>query len=295
MRNHHSRGSVGAEDVPPPSGHAYFVDGERRVAAPIHAFWFTPRGVLELNEKLRAPPVALRIREILKDVSPAQRSQLTPETVRLAREVMAALFERTRSFVERHMMNYPLPELDPELFASPTGRASSERYLKILRTHEPAFRPRSLSRHAAVPPIVIVGTNRSAESLRMHALLTRRIAWNQLENQRANAHADYCLDLTAIGSDTTLNLLDYWWDGKTAAADHGLQEAYDTLFHEPLHRMCDLTNPFGPQYGPKGSAKEHYWMEEYEPFAGQVERVIVAHLAEGRERELLQERVKSAS
>jgi len=58
--------------------------------------------------------------------------------------------------------------------------------------------------------------------------------------------------------------------------------------------MCDRTNPFGPQYGPKGGAKEHYWMEEYEPFAGQVERVIVAHLAEGYERGLLRRRVAGA-
>lgn len=278
----------------PPHGRAYFVDGERRVAAPIHAHWFTGRGILELNEKLRAPPVTLRIREISRELTAAQRALLTAQTVRLAREVMAALFRETRPMIERHMLNYPLPELDPERFASPTGRAASERYLTILRAHDATYRPRSLSRYAAVPPIVIVGTNRSAESLRMHALSTRQIAWNQLENQRGNAHADYCLDLTAIGSDTTLNLLDYWWDGKTAAADHGLQEAYDTLFHEPLHRMCDLTNPFGPQYGPKGGAKEHYWMEEYEPFAGQVERVLVAHLSEGRERGLLRKRILDA-
>jgi hypothetical protein len=204
------------------------------------------------------------------------------------------LFQGARSRIERHLLDYPLPEFDPELFAGPRGRAASERYLKILRAGDRRFAPKPLSRYAAVPPIVIVGTNRSAESLRMHALFTQRVAANQLENQRGNAHADYCLDITAVGSDTTHNLLDYWWDGKTAAADHGLQEAYDTLFHEPLHRMCDLTNPFGPQYGPKGSAKEHYWMEEYEPFAGQVERVIVAHLAKGSERGLLRKRVAAA-
>ncbi len=278
----------------PVTGRAYFVDGERRVAAPISAYWFTRRGIVELNEKLRAPPVSLRVRVLSRELTAAQRARFTAEAVRLTREVMAALFRRTRPMIERHMMNYPLPELDPERFASPTGRAASERYLKILRAHDGSFRPRSLSPHAAVPPVVIVGTNKSAESLRMHSLSSRGIAWNQLENQRGNAHADYCLDLTAIGGDTTLNLLDYWWDGKTAAADHALQEAYDTLFHEPLHRMCDLTNPFGPQYGPKGGAKEHYWMEEYEPFAGQVERVVVAHLSEARERGLLKKRVVDA-
>lgn len=125
----------------------------------------------------------------------------------------------------------------------------------------------------------------------MHALFGPRIAWKFLENQRANAHADYCLDVAAIGSETALALLDHWWEGKDAASEHGIEEAYDTLFHEPLHRLCDLTNPFGPQYGPKGSAKEHYWMQEYEPFASQVERVIVSHLAAGRERGLLRRRL----
>jgi len=278
----------------PPPGHAYFVDGERRVAPPILPYWYTARGIEELNDTMRAPPVVLRVKEIERNLTAAQRARLTTETVRLTREVMGALFRETRPLIERHLLDYPLPEIDPELFASPRGRAASERYLKILRTQDRRFRPKPLSRHAAVPPIIIVGTNRSAESLRMHALFTRRVATNQLENQRSNAHADYCLDITAVGSDTTHNLMDYWWDGKTAAADHGLQEAYDTLFHEPLHRMCDRTNPFGPQYGPKGGAKEHYWMEEYEPFAGQVERVIVAHLAEGYERGLLRRRVAGA-
>jgi len=275
----------------PPPEHAYFFDGERRVVPPIHPHWYTARGIEELNVTMRAPPVVLRVKEIERELTAAQRVRLTTETLRLTREVMAALFQETRPPIERHLLDYPLPEFDPEQFASPRGRAASERYLKILRTRDRRFQPKPLSRHAAVPPIVIVGTNRSAESLRMHALFHRRVVAGQLENQRGNAHADYCLDITAIGSETTMNLMDYWWDGKTAAADHGLQEAYDTLFHEPLHRMCDLTNPFGPQYGPKGSAKEHYWMEEYEPFAGQVERVIVAHLSEGRERGLLRRRV----
>src|SRR5437867_7617374 len=123
----------------PAPGSGYFVDGERRVAALIHAYWFTPRGIQELNEKLRAPPVSLRIREIARELTSEQRSRLTLETVRLAREVMEGLFRRTRPSIERHMMNYPLPEIDPELFASPTGRAASERYLKILRAHDRRF------------------------------------------------------------------------------------------------------------------------------------------------------------
>lgn len=125
----------------------------------------------------------------------------------------------------------------------------------------------------------------------MHALFGPRIAQNLLENQRANAHADYCLGITALGTDCALGLLEHWWDGKEASEDPHILEAYDTLYHEPVHRVCDLRNPFGPQYGPKGAQKEHYWMEEYEPFAGQVERVLVEHLARGRERGLLRRRL----
>ena len=46
-----------------------------------------------------------------------------------------------------------------------------------------------------------------------------------------------------------------------------------------------------PQYGPKGSAMEHYWMTEYEPFASAVERVLIEHLSEGRERGVLRRRL----
>lgn len=274
--------------------HAYSVDGERRVAEPIHERWFSERGIRELNERLRAPPITLRFQAIARDLAPGVRADLAPIVVRLTREVMTGLIRRTAPMVERHLRNYPLPEFDPERFASPTGRAASERYLAVLRRHDPDFRPKRVSPRAAVPPIVIVGTSRSAESLRMHCLFGRTIAYGALENQRGNAHADYCLDITAVGAGTALSLLDYWWDGKDAAGEHHIQEAYDTLFHEAVHRICDLGNPFGPQYGPKGSAKEHYWMEEYEPFAGAVERVVAAYLSRGRERGLLRRRLGAA-
>jgi len=271
--------------------HTYYVDGDRMVAEPTHPRWYTDPGIRELNEKLRAPPVALRFRAIAKEAPPASRAGLAPKALRLTREVMASLFRKLQPLAERHLYNYPLPEIDPERFASPVGRTASQRYLRILRQHDRAFSPKPPSRRDFVPPIVILGTSRTAESLRMHALFARTIAWNVLENQRGTAHADYCLDVAAIGSDTTLALLDHWWEGKDAASEHGLLEAYDTLFHECVHRLCDLANPFGPQYGPKGSEKEHYWMQEYEPFASQVERAIVAHLAAGRERGVLRRRV----
>lgn len=274
-----------------PRRHVYYEDGTRRIVEPIHPFWYTRAGIDDLNERLRAPPMSLRLRGIAREVPPSARSLLQGESLRLTREVMAQLFRKTKPLAERHLLQYPLPEIDPDRFASPVGRAASERYLRILRAHDPRFLPKALFRHDFVPPILVLGTSRTAESLRMHSLFTRKIAWNQLENQRSNAHADYCLDIAAIGSDTALALLDYWWEGKDASSEHGIQEAYDTLFHEPLHRLCDLTNPFGPQYGPKGSAKEHYWMQEYEPFASQVERVLVAHLAAGRERGSLRRRV----
>jgi len=271
------------------------MDGDRKVAPPIHAHWYTRSGILDLNEKLRSPPVGLRLRAIGKEVPPATRNRLTSEAVRLTREVTASLFQKLKPLALQHLLNYPLPEFDPDRFASPVGREASERYLRTLRAHDPAFSPRPFPRVDFVPPIVILGTSRTAESLRMHALFGPAIAWRHLENQRANAHADYCLDIAAIGSDTTLALLDHWWEGKEAAAEHGVLEAYDTLFHESLHRLCDLTNPFGPQYGPKGGAKEHYWMQEYEPFATQVERVIVSHLAAGRERGVLRRAVAGKS
>ena len=272
-------------------GHVYHVDGERKVAAPIHAHWYTERGIRELNERLRAPPVTLRFQGIARDLAPAARSSFTPAFVALTREVMAAMIRKTAPLIAGHLRNYPFPEFDSDRFASPTGRAASERYLEVLRRNDGSFRPKRIPRRSALPPIVIVGTSRSAESLRMHCLSGRTIAYAQLENQRGAAHADYCLDITAVGAESALSLLDHWWDGKDAAGEHHTQGAYDTLFHEAVHRICDLANPFGPQYGPKGSAKEHYWMEEYEPFAGAVERILIAHLAQGRERGALRRRL----
>jgi hypothetical protein len=268
----------------------YYRDGDRHVAAPIHPRWYSRAGVSELNEKLRAPPVALRLRAISKELPPKSRPRLPAEVVRLVREVMAATYARAEPLATRHLRDYPLPETDPERFASPLGRAASERYLRILQTHDPAFRPKVVRARDVVPPIIVFGTSRSAESLRMHALLGPRIAWGLLENQRGNAHADYCLDITAVGTEAATALLDHWWEGRDPS-DHGIQEAYDTVFHETLHRLCDLANPFGPQYGPKGSAMEHYWMTEYEPFASHVERVLIEHLSEGRERGVLRRRL----
>jgi hypothetical protein len=268
----------------------YSWDGDRRFADPIHPRWYTRAGEAELNEKLRAPPVALRLRTIARELPPKARPQLSSAIVRLAREVMAATYARAEPLATRHLRDYPLPETDPERFASPLGRAASERYLRILQEHDATFRPKVVRARDVVPPIVVFGTSRSAESLRRHALQGPRIAWGLLENQRGNAHADYCLDITAVGTDTANALLDHWWEGRDPS-DHGIQEAYDTVFHETLHRLCDLANPFGPQYGPKGSAMEHYWMTEYEPFAGHVERVLIEHLSEGRERGLLRKRL----
>jgi len=269
---------------------AYAWDGDRRAADPIHPRWYTRAGEADLNEKLLAPPVALRLRTIARELAPRARPRLSSEVVRLAREVMAATYARAEPLATRHLRDYPLPETDPERFASPLGRAASERYLRILQTHDPSFRPKVVRARDVVPPVVVFGTSRSAESLRMHALLGPRIAWGLLENQRGNAHADYCLDITAVGTDTANALLDHWWEGRDPS-DHGIQEAYDTVFHETLHRLCDLANPFGPQYGPKGSAMEHYWMTEYEPFASAVERVLIEHLSEGRERGVLRKRL----
>src|SRR6059036_2033440 len=75
----------------------------------------------------------------------------------------------------RHVRDYPLPETDPERFASPLGRAASERYLHVLQANDPAFRPKVVRARDVVPPIVVFGTSRSAESLRMHALSGPRI------------------------------------------------------------------------------------------------------------------------
>lgn len=269
-----------------PRRHVYFWDGERRVAEPLDPRWYTRAGEAELNERLRAPPVALRLRALAKKLPPGSRPRLPAAVLSLSREVMSALYARAEPLATRHLRDFPLPEIDPERFASPPGRAASERYLRILQVHEAAFRPKPVKGRDVVPPIVVFGTSRSAESLRMHALSGPRIAWALLENQRGSAHADYCLDVTAVGTDTANALLDHWWEGRDPS-DHGIQEAYDTLFHETLHRLCDMANPFGPQYGPKGSQKEHYWMTEYEPFASHVERTLMEHLSEGREQGIL--------
>src|SRR5256712_4200371 len=275
-----------------PSGRqTYYWDGHRRIAEPIHSRWYTPAGEAELGEKLRAPPVALRLRAIAREIPARSRPRLPFQIVDLARQVMAATYARAEPLATRHLRDYPLPETDHEGFASPVGRAASERYLRLLQASIPSFRPKVVGARDVVPPIVVFGTSRSAESLRMHALSGARITWALLENQRGNAHADYCLDITAVGTDTASALLDLWWDGRDPS-DHGIQEAYDTLFHETLHRLCDLANPFGRQYGPKGSAMEHYWMTEYEPFASHVERVLVEHLSEGRDRGALRKLAK---
>jgi hypothetical protein len=268
----------------------YYWDGDRRIAEPIHPRWYTAAGIAELNEKMRAPPVALRLRAIARNLPVPARRRLPLEVVHLTREVMSATYARAEALAARHLRDYPLPETDPERFASPLGRGASERYLRILQEHDASFRPKPKRGRDVVPPIVLFGTSRSAESLRRHALLGPRIAWALLENQRGTAHADYCLDITAVGTDTANALLDHWWEGRDPS-DHGIQEAYDTIFHETLHRLCDLANPFGPQYGPKGSAMEHYWMTEYEPFASHVERVLLEHLSEGRERGILRRRL----
>lgn len=275
-----------------PRRHAYQHDGETRIVGPIHPRWYTARGVLQLNEKLRAPPVELRLKAIRRGIPALWRGRLTPELIRLTRGLMTDLYGRTRPLVDKHLLNYPMPEIDPELFASPTGRKASEQYLHALRKGSRGYWPKPLPRRDVAPPIVIFGTSRSAESLRMHALFGPGIAWGKLENQRGNAHADYCLGITALGTECALGLLDYWWDGKDPGEDEHIQEAYDTVYHEPVHRICDLRNPFGPQYGPKGAQKEHYWMEEYEPFASRVERVLIAHLASGKERGQLKHRLR---
>src|SRR5947209_18469973 len=107
--------------------HAYSWDGVRRVAEPIHPRWYTTAGVGELNANVRAPPVALRLRAIAKELPPRARPRFSSEVVRLVRDVMAATYARAEPLATRHLRDYPLPETDPERFASPLGRAASER------------------------------------------------------------------------------------------------------------------------------------------------------------------------
>src|SRR5207249_11092859 len=92
--------------------HAYYRDGDRHSAPPIHPRWYTKAGVAELNEKLRAPPVALRLRAIAKELPPKSRPRLPSEVVRLARDVMAATYARAEPLATRHPPAYPLPETD---------------------------------------------------------------------------------------------------------------------------------------------------------------------------------------
>jgi len=275
-----------------PARHTYHVDGQVKVAEAIHPRWYTALGIAELNDRLRSPEVALRLRTLAKGVRPRDRRRLQAELLRLTREVTLDLYDATAVHLAPQLLKYPLPEIDPEQFRSPTGRAASERYLRLLRAHGRGFRPKALQRAEILSPIPLFGTSRSAESLRMHALFGPRIAWDLLENQRGNAHADYCLDITAVGTAAALDLLDYWWSGREPSEHRDIQEAYDTLLHELLHRVCDLANPFGPQYGTKGTDKEHYLMEEYEPFASAVERLLLEHLVREEERGLLKKRLR---
>src|SRR3989442_90503 len=120
-----------------PRRHTYYWDGDRRPANPIDPRWYSKAGVAELNQKLRAPPVALRLRAIAKELPSRVRPRVPVEVVRLAREVMAATYGRAEPLATRHLLDYPLPETDPERFASPVGRVASERYLRILQSHDP--------------------------------------------------------------------------------------------------------------------------------------------------------------
>ena len=52
---------------------AYAWDGDRRAADPIHPRWYTRAGEADLNEKLLAPPVALRLRTIARELPPRAR------------------------------------------------------------------------------------------------------------------------------------------------------------------------------------------------------------------------------
>lgn len=90
------------------------------MAAPIHTYWFTKRGVLELNEKLRGPPATQRIREISRDLTGAQRTVLTNKRSDSGARSWPPCFRRTRPMVERHLLNYPLP-VGPQSVCKPHG------------------------------------------------------------------------------------------------------------------------------------------------------------------------------
>src|SRR3989441_10527371 len=101
--------------------HSYSWDGVRRVAEPIHPRWYTTTGVAELNEKLRAPPVALRLRAIAKELPPKARPRLTSAGVPLVREGMAATDARAAPPPTPPPRHYPRPGTDPRRVPSPPG------------------------------------------------------------------------------------------------------------------------------------------------------------------------------
>ena len=73
---------------------AYAWDGDRRAAHPIHPRWYSRAGEADLNEKLLAPPVALRLRAIAKELPTKARPRFSSAVVRLVRDVMAATYAR---------------------------------------------------------------------------------------------------------------------------------------------------------------------------------------------------------
>src|SRR2546428_2818310 len=91
---------------------AYAWDGDRRAADPIHPRWYTRAGEADLNEKLLAPPVALRLRTIARELAPRPRPRLSSEAVRRAREVRAATYARAAPPAARPPQDYPLPGPD---------------------------------------------------------------------------------------------------------------------------------------------------------------------------------------
>src|SRR5207247_10680256 len=138
-------------------GHLYFMDGDRKVAPPIHAHWYTRSGILDLNEKLRSPPVGLRLRAIGKEVPPATRNRLTSEAVRLTREVTASLFQKLKPLALQHLLNYPLPDFDPARFASPVAaKRASDTCRRPARTI-PRFRHDRSPRSTSSPPTSFLG------------------------------------------------------------------------------------------------------------------------------------------
>src|SRR3989442_15431099 len=91
---------------------AYAWDGDRRAADPIHPRWYTRAGEADLNEKLLAPPVALRLRTISPEHAPRARPGLRSQVAPLAREEMAATDPRAEPLAHRHPPDDALPETD---------------------------------------------------------------------------------------------------------------------------------------------------------------------------------------